>query len=1647
MNTTFEDLLRQFRELGKTRKSERDKGASFEVFCVKLLRAWDRFNNFERVDLWSDWGFKESDCGIDIVAKTNSGKYIAVQCKCYDEETKLDLNRISTFIASANRSFDTDKDKVSFAELILIDTAKDLTDTAQNALSNLEKPTIRIDYIQIAEANIDWDKFEKEQEISFSPKKQLRQHQIEAIEAITKQFRETDRTKLVMACGTGKSLTAIRLFDKMLNKGEIAVFFAPSIALVAQTLKESFEQSELKFRGFVVCSDAKVGSNDNEDIKAYELPIAPTTNAERLAEFIRTDLDKNERVIIFSTYQSIDVVIEAQRLLNKDFSLIVCDEAHRTAGFKITPKDEAQAKLESVFQKVHSNDNIKANKRLYMSATPKIFSDNTKSKAKKDVEVELYSMDDESIFGSTAYQLDFAKALALGLLTEYKVLITIINQDEVVAVTNQLSKAKKEGYVNLHINGKEVPVDVELIGKVIATYKSIMKNDVYTIDSQGNKEQLSEDTTKIMQRAIAFNNSIKASQTRQSVFKPAIDLYNDLVKNETQSIAVDHIDGTMNQTIKNQKLAWLKDKDQQIRILSNARCLTEGVDVPALDAVVFFDARDSMVDIVQAVGRVMRKAEGKDYGYIILPIMLENKKEAEYDKILDSDKFKLVWKVLKAIRSHDSSLVSEVEFVKKIKLNVVTDIITSERSKIQNSTDGIEADMLDQKADPNKPKEYTQEDLFTAIYLEDLAKSMYAIIPNKLGDREYWKSFAKNVAKIVPALENRIKELLKSDASIQKEFAKFLQALRTNINASIKEQDATAMLVQHIITRPIFEAIFPDGEFKIKNAVSKSMEKVYEKLQKCALSDETTSLSSLYKSIGENAEYAKSDKEKQEIIKNLYDNFFNSAFKKESEKLGIVYTPIEVVDFIIHSVNHALKKYFGKELKDKNVNILDGFTGTGTFIVRLIQSGLLNSNLEHKYKKELHANEITLLAYYIANLNIAAAYHHQLGQANSKNYLMPPKLLLTDTFQIAEDRELLPSIDDEILGENKDRIIAQRKDPINVIIGNPPYSVGQKSGNDDNKNTHYPMLFSKIADTYAKYSTATNQNSLYDSYKLAIRWASDRIKTGIIGYVTNGSFIDGNSDDGLRACLEKEFSHIYVLNLRGNQRTQGEESRQEGGKIFGGGSRTPVAITLLIRDDKHKQGDKAKIYYYDIGDYLSREQKLGYLYQWKDISRVNFTKLEPNRFNDWINPRDESFERYVEIANKDTKFKDGLDIFKVFSMGVVTARDVWAYNFSKDNLLKNIQSCITFYNIERARYAKDKTYNIDMNPKKISWSRKALNYCKGNKEINFSSNKARFCLYRPYSRTWLYCDKSLNEDHHQTDKIFPFDDSIEPTKSAINNLAMVITGTSVSVEFSPLITNIATDYSFIASGQILPLYYYEKVDPNSILDNGNNTDTYERKDAIRDWALAEFQKAYKDDKITKEDIFYYIYGLFHSKEYVNKFKNNLSKMLPRIPFCKDFWGFSKAGRELAYLHLNYETIEIKQSTAKYNTTVSKTEQTALFDEPEYLAESDYKVSKMKFAKNVKIAHKPSTIIYNTKINITNIPAKAYDYVVNGKPALSWIMERYQVKTDDASGITNDPNLYSEDPRYILDLMLKVIEVSVRSVDLINSLPKLEIIEN
>lgn len=1615
-NVTLDEILEDCRKY----ETSREKGTSFELLCVKILRAWkDRFN-FERVDLWSEWGFGEKDCGIDIVARDKYGEYTAIQCKFYSKNKKIYQDDIASFFMAITRTYTLDNEKISFSQSILMDTAKDLADkkTFEERIINFK----RIDYTELKEANIDWSQFKKHNEIVFNPKKKLKDHQIKAINACLEELKTTSRTKLIMACGTGKTLCSIRLLDKELKEGNIAVFFAPSIALVAQVLKESLEQSEKNFSPFCVCSDTKVGKNDDEDMKTYELPILTTTDSQKLAEHIKKDLEANARVIIFSTYQSIDAVILAQKLLNENFSIIIADEAHRTAGFAL--KDKAQ----SYFLKVHSDENIKADKRLYMSATPKIFTEGSKIKAKND-ETLLYSMDDNKIFGNVAYELDFGSAQAQGLLVEYKVLISIIDKQSVVNITNDLAKKnnekkKTQSLIIATKDENEYEIDIELVAKIIATYKNLIKQDVFIVNGE-NKEYLdNEEKQDTMKRVIAFNSSIRNSKIRTNIFNPIIELYDKKTNSKKQNIDLKHIDGTMNQSQKNLKLSWLKEKNNEIRILSNAKCLTEGVDVPALDAVIFFDSKDSIIDIVQAVGRVMRKAENKKYGYIILPIMLDKNEELKYDEILSSDKFKIVWKVLKALRSHDKSLVSEAEYIKKLATSTTTISINDETSTATKGgdTSGIETSALAGLQNTTYESD---------VNFVELTKRIYSIIPNKLGDREYWSSFVKNVATIVPILESRIKALLVNDENIKEEFENFLKALKSNINSNIKEQDAITMLVQHIITRPIFEAIFPKGEFRDKNAISQSMDKVYAKLQEYGLEDETSKLASLYKSVSENTNYAKSDREKQEIIKNLYNNFFNSAFQKESEKLGIVYTPIEVVDFIIHSANFVLKKHFKKELKDKGVNILDGFTGTGTFIVRLLQSGLLNENLEHKYNYELHANEITLLAYYIANLNITAAYH---SIKEDSKYLMPPGLLLTDTFELEEHKENL--YESEFFGENIKNIQKQKETKIDVIIGNPPYSSGQKSANDDNKNTQYKRLNARIADTYIKHGTQTLKKNLYDSYILAIRWASDRIKeNGIVSFVTNGSFISSNNMQGLRACLEQEFSAIYVLDLRGNQRTEGEESEKEGGKIFGGDSRASVAIMLLIKDEKYK-GEKAELYYYDIGNYLSREQKLGLLDYFKDISNVDFKRIKPDKYNDWINQRDESFYDFVELANKNTKFKDGLDIFECFAQGVLTSRDSWCFNFSKDELTKNMQNTIEFYNNECENFAKDKNYIFNKDESQISWSENLLNSARNNKIYTFNENSIRTCLYRPYNKIWLYYSATFNERRYQLDSIYPM------SKKAYENKAIVITGLGTNKDFSALMSNIITEYHTQSNGQIFPLYYYEKSSEEALkeLELKENSNEYQRKDAIRTWALNEFRQKYKDEKISKEDIFYYIYGLFHCKEYKEKFKNNFSKMLPRIPYCKDFWGFSKIGRTLAELHLNYETIELKESKAIYDL-----HDKSLFSDISSLKDEDFKVSKMRFERGEKISQKPSRIIYNDKISIINIPEKAYDYRVNGKSAIAWIMQRYQVTTDPQSTITKDPNLFSDNPRYILDLLLKVIEVSVRSVDWIEKLPQMEIL--
>ncbi len=1065
-------------------------------------------------------------------------------------------------------------------------------------------------------------------------------------------------------------------------------------------------------------------------------------------------------------------------------------------------------------------------------------------------------------------------------------------------------------------------------------------------------------------------------------------------------ISIDHIDGTMNCKERLEKLENLNQfKPNTCKVLSNARCLSEGVDVPALDSVIFFDGKSAMVDIIQAVGRVMRKAKNKKRGYIILPIALAESEIKNLDEAVKNTNFKNIWKVLKALRSHDSSLVDEATFKEKIKIFGSND----------ESNPDDEEELKKDKTEQNDPKE-AQKTLFDAIFLQDLANAVYNVMPTKLGDRNYWENFAKKTGNIAKTLNERLKDIFSKNPEI---FDNFLTSLRDNIHQSIKEDEALDMIVSHIITKPIFDAIFGDN---IKNPIAKALDKMVLKLSDLGLEGETKDLKNLYESVKTEAARAKSPKSQQELIKNLYNTFFKEAFRKQSEKLGIVYTPIEVVDFILRATNGILKKHFNTDFNDKNITIFDPFTGTGSFIARLLskENNLISDEaLKEKFQKNLFAFDIVLLSYYIALINITqAAQNRDSSLKNFKN------IALTDSLDYLEEKTnkgVIPGFED--LKENQEIKTTLAEKTIQVIIGNPPYSSGAKSENDNNQNLSHPKLEKLVYEKYGKNSTAKVGATTRDTLIHSIRMASDLLEDkGVLGFVVNGSFIDSKSADGFRKCVAQEFSHLYVLNLRGNQHTSGEVSRKEGGKIFDSGSRATVAIIFFVKDSSVPNNT---IFYYEVGDYLKREAKLNLLAGFENLDLVPFKEITPNDKGDWINQRNDDFEKLIPLK-RDKKLQND-SVFDINSGGVVSCRDPWVYNFSPNALKQSVQNCIETYNADLKRFnerfreafkqrtAKDKGVKpvdrykhlndkeITTDKTKIAWVQNLkTQLIKGKKLDDFSQEKISVSLYRPFNKQYFYYERELAWSFYSMKKIFP-------DKSAHN--VVINTGVGNGKDFSALVSDSISDYSLISPNQAYPLYYYD--------DLGN------RYNAISGYALNLFRRHYKDNAITEEEIFYYIYAIFHHKGYLEKYKNSLAKEAPRIALSEDFKELSILGKELAELHLNYESGEMHTSV-QYN----------LLENAEM--EGYYDVIKMKKDK------KGDRIFYNHHITITKIPKKAFDYVVNGKSAIDWVIERYSITTDKDSLIENNPNHYAGG-KYVFELLCRVIKLSEKSVDLIEKI--------
>lgn len=1005
----------------------------------------------------------------------------------------------------------------------------------------------------------------------------------------------------------------------------------------------------------------------------------------------------------------------------------------------------------------------------------------------------------------------------------------------------------------------------------------------------------------------------------------------------------------------------------------------------------------------------MRRAEGKKYGYIIIPVVVPADKKPE-EALNDNETYKVVWSVLNALRAHDERFNAEIN---KIDLN---------KRKPQNILIGtVDNTGKERKYKENK-YEVNERQMSLNMDIDRLQNAIYAKMVEKVGDRKYFERWAKDVARIAEIQIDKIKDLIARDKQCKEAFNKFIEGLQKNISPDIDEEQGIEMLSQHIITRPIFEALFEGYSFAKNNPISHSMQDILDFLLQGQIEKETEELNKFYEDIKFKIEKIDNAEGKQRIIVELYDKFFKTAFPKLVDKLGIVYTPVEVVDFIINSVEELLNKEFGRSLSDENVNILDPFTGTGTFISRLLQSRIIkNKDLERKYKYEIYANELVLLAYYIATVNIENVYHdlekeNSIGEVGYKEF---GGICLTDTFQLSEDDNEI-QIFDLAFKENSERVNRQKKAPLQVIIGNPPYTIGQSSANDNAQNKKYPKLDNKILETYSKESSAGLNKALYDAYIKAFRWATDRLdKTGgIIGFVTNGAWIDGGSTSGFRKVIEKEFTSIYVFNLRGNQRTSGELSRKEGGKIFGSGSRTPIAITFLIKNPNIKK-EKASIYYHDIGDYLTREEKLKIISNFKSVKNIDWTVLTPNQEGDWINQRNEKFDTFIPLIDKDNKNNKNNKntFFNISSNGVVTNRDTWVYSYSKGQLEKQMRDTIKFYNtqIDKIEKVRKKDENIDIediidtNPNNISWSADLKKRANRLEKDIFDINEIKVSLYRPFSKQYLYYSKKWIERFSQ--------------QSKFKGVAIGMLGIGGKHNFSSLILKEIGDIQTFQNANFYPLYYSEESSNSTLFTSKEN-----KQDGITDFIYNLAREKYGVPRITKEDIFYYVYGFLHNEDYRKEFEADLKKTIPKLPLVdeyQDFKKYSDIGRELAELHLNYETLERPEG---------------VIVEGEELG--NYRVEKMSFIKKgVK-----DTIIYNSSITIKNIPLEAYDYQVNGKSAIEWIMERYAVTTNKDSGITNDPNLWCDehnDPKYILNLLLSIITLSLKTNELVKKLPKVE----
>lgn len=1408
----FDAILEELKNRGNN-KSE--QGTIFEDFCKMILEKSPFFAD----DVNEVWTWKKfpgnagmHDTGVDLVVLDKQGKYWAVQCKFYNRGSKVSKASIDSFISASNRPFIIDGKTYNYSQRLVFSTTDDISENASGLFTTIGPDIIR-------DCGIDWGNFSFDdiEKVSIFSRKTPKDHQKEAIEDVMKGFETNDRGRLVMACGTGKTFTSLKIVEALYKKFSLdtnndfknfnILYLVPSIALLSQTIVEWKTQQTFgtNVRTFGVCSDQTAGQTkrnrkDTDEI-LVQMPIPATTDIQRIQkEYTSKRCGVN---IFFSTYQSIDVISSLAKTCKITFDIAICDEAHRTIGSYKTSGEDL-----SNFVKIHKDSFVPCKKRLYMTATQKIYSTGAKQDA-KDGGYEVYSMDDESIYGPLFHYLSFGEAVSKGLLTDYRLVVLTIRKKDVVKL-----KLPQTAFANL-----------DDASRIVGSLSALSK-----IPSELNPDEFKLDP-KPMKRAVAFCSTIAQAKSIAESYNHLKDdscLGKDYMEGQNFVIPMAKlITGQDNTKEKNKMLDWLRGignntiEDGTCHILTNARCLSEGVDVPSLDSVIFMAKKRSQVDIIQAVGRVMRKFRSgneKIYGYIIIPVVINDEKLTDAT-LSNNEDYKVVWQVVQALRSHDERLDTQINkigvtgkmpdciccidtFIPPVaKSKAIVGSLKAEAREGFDSDDPSIADRMAQDFKVSLPSEdelRSNEKLFSARLVKNC------------GNRLYWEDWSKNIGDVTNNIALKIEQQISADPKVQNAFNKFTKNFKALLNPGISDKDCVNMLSEHIVTLPVLKAIFNENSMIDLNPVTQIMESMVKKLK--GLESEIKALEPFYNSVRKTVAGVTSKEGRQEIIRKLFEKFFKYALPNSAEKFGIVYTPIEIVDFIINSVSDVLKNEFNESIANKGVKILDPFTGTGTFIVRVLDKlkslGISDEDFTHKYNHDIWANEIMLLAYYISLINIEDTYGKIVGKFSPFNHDV-----LTDTFELEEKKSknyqpvLFEEDDFKIANEKANEEQAQ---DIRIIIGNPPYSVGQKNAMDNNSNTSYPNLDERISGTYGENVNSGLIKGLYDSYVRAFRWASDRVgDNGVISFVSNGSYVDNLSFSGFRRELLKEFNHVYVFNLRGNQRTQGELSKKEGGKVFGSGSRNTICIITLV---KHKgQPFDGFVHYKDIGDYLSREEKLKILKESESISNLEWENIYPDKRNDWINQTNEEFEKLLPLV-KSEKNNTSFSLYDGnVSIGVMAARDDWVIGFNSKIILDNMKTFVETFNNEQNRIltllkqskiisSKEKLdfakRNVTFDKTKIKWSEDLVKRLLRGHSIKIDDN-IRDIMYRPFVKKKLYFDSIV------LDRIGKWL-NITPTKND-RNLNITFSVPPLKKTFSALAINIISDIHCMEQAQSIPI--------------------------------------------------------------------------------------------------------------------------------------------------------------------------------------------------------------------------------------------------